>query len=344
MQQDTAMGEKHSRQLGEQRFWYWRGWRIRYTYVASFMMVGSGSSGSSGSFMEKPAAAVNHEAPLLLLHGAGSSLAQWRESLAQWQQEQLAPPPLRGGIAQSRPVYALDLVGFGGSEKIAAELNTDLWVAQVAAFWQTFLRRPMMLMGHSLGASVALQMATTHPEKVSRLVMLTLPAARQEIGGQAAKLGAVVEGWFASPVLVRSLFRLIRKPNLIRSVLRKLHQDPSRVDDDLVDGFVRPTLERGAARTFCYLVKSRTSERFCPQTRDLIPLLQVPTLLLWGTHDRVIPIAWGRYVNTLSAQLTFVEIENAGHFFYDERPNELHDLLLRWVANELPVTNDNLVT
>ncbi len=296
--------------LGEQRFWHWRGWRIRYAYLAG------------------PVATGTQPAPLLLLHGAGSSLEQWRDLTA---------------LAQQRPVYALDLVGFGGSQKVATELNTDLWVAQVADFWQVYLRQPMILMGHSLGALVALQTTTRHPEQVARLIMLTLPAARQELGGGAAKVGAVVERWFASPLLIRPLFKLVRRPGLIRWVLLKLHLDASRVDEILIDGFVRPTRERGAARTFCYLVKSRTSDSFSPMTRSLIPLVQVPTLLLWGKCDRVIPIAWGRYVNTLSAQLTFVEVEEAGHFFYDERAADLHSLIDRWLAGQLPATNEALV-
>ncbi len=295
--------------LGEQRFWYWRGWRIRYTHLAPLEH--------------------SEAAPLLLLHGAGSSLEQWRESLS--------------AIAQTRPVYALDFIGFGGSQKIAAELNTDLWVAQVSAFWQTYLRKPVILMGHSLGASVALQLAASHPQQVERLIMLTLPAAREELSGPAAKVGAVVEGWFASPLLLRPLFKLVSRPGLIRSVLMKLHLDPTRVDEALVDAFVRPTQERGAARTFCYLVKSRTAAGFSPMTRDLIGQVVVPTLLLWGKRDRVIPITWGRYVNTLSAQLTFVEVEEAGHFFYDENPDELHHLIDRWLVDELPTTNENVI-
>ncbi|MEM6451687.1 MAG: alpha/beta fold hydrolase [Cyanobacteria bacterium P01_D01_bin.105] len=319
-----------NQKLGEQRFWYWRGWRIRYTHLSDAHLSGAHLSDAHLSGGAAPSAEnISQNVPLLLLHGAGSSLEQWRASL--------------GTIAQNRPIYALDLVGFGSSEKIAAPLNTDLWVAQVAAFWQAFLRQPMILMGHSLGASVALQAATSHPEKVARLVMLTLPAARQEVGGQVAQLGSVVEGWFASPILMRSLFYLVRQPSLIRTVLRKLHIDSSRVDADLVDGFVQPTLERGAARTFCYLVKSRTADSFCPPTQELIPLLHMPALLLWGTQDRVVPIAWGRYVNTLSDQLTFVEVEAAGHFFYDEQPHELHRLLVSWLAGELPATNDDVL-
>lgn len=294
--------------LGEQRFWYWRGWRIRYTYL-----------------VKTPG--TEQATPLLLLHGAGSSLEQWRENLAIF--------------SQQRPVYALDLLGFGRSQKVATELNTDLWVAQVAAFWQTHVRQPMMLLGHSLGALVALQTATSHPDQVERLIMLTLPAARQELGGAVAKMGAMVEGWFASPLLLRPLFRLVRRPQLIRSVLKALHQDPSRVDEALVDGFVRPTQERGAARMFCYLVKSRTSDGFSPMTRDLVPLLQMPTLLLWGKCDRVIPSTWGQHVNTLSTQLTFVEVDEAGHFFYDERAADLHALIDQWLADQLPQTKGN---
>ncbi|MGC1309842.1 MAG: alpha/beta fold hydrolase [Phormidesmis sp.] len=296
--------------LGEQRLWYWRGWRIRYTHLAETL-------------------GTQNEAPLLLLHGAGSSLEQWRENLQ--------------AFAQERPVYALDLLGFGGSQKVAQALNTDLWVAQVSAFWQTYLRRSMILMGHSLGASVALQAATTHPEQVNRLIMLTLPAARQELGGPAAKIGAVVESWLASPLLIRPLFRLVRRPKLIRLVLRALSQDVSRIDDAVVEGFVRPTQERGAARMFCYLVKSRTSNSFSPLTRELIPLLPVPTLLLWGKCDRVIPITWGQYVNTLSVQLTFIEMDNAGHFLYDENAISLHDIIDQWLTGQIPATNENLV-
>ena len=295
--------------LGEQRIWMWRGWRVRYTHL-----LGCGEA--------------KDESPLLLIHGAGSSLEQWRENLV--------------AFASERPVYAIDLVGFGGSQKVACALNSDLWVQQVADFWQTFLGRPMILMGHSLGALVALQMSTSYPAQVERLIMLTLPAARQELGGAAARVGAVVEGWLASPLLIRPLFRLVRQRWLIRAALRAIARRPEKVDDALIDGFVRPTQERGAARTFCYLVKSRTGEDFSPMTRSLIPLLQMPTLLLWGKCDSVIPITWGRYVNTLSHCLTFVEVEEAGHFFYDELATELHDLVAQWIAGRLPVTNEDL--
>lgn len=308
-QREIAPRPSNTDRFGEQRFWYWRGWRIRYTHLTN--------------------TASTNKTPFLLLHGAGSSLEQWRENLVE--------------LAKERPVYALDLLGFGRSEKVATELNTDLWVAQTAAFCQTFFNQPILLMGHSLGALVALQMTTSHPEQVSRLVLLTLPAARQELAGRAAKVGAVVERWFASPLLIRPIFRLLRSPTLIRKVLKALSQDATKVDDELIDSFVQPTQERGAARTFCYLVKSRTSDSFSPLTQELIPQVSVPTLLLWGARDRVIPIAWGQYINRLNPHLTFIEVAAAGHFLYDESAPDLHDLIDQWLANKLPKTNSDLI-
>lgn len=288
------------RSLGEQRIWYWRGWQVRYTHLVS-----------------RPQA--ENQPPLLLIHGAGSSLEQWRENLTEF--------------AQERPVYALDLLGFGGSQKVATELNTNLWVEQVFDFWQTFFQQPMLLMGHSLGALVALQTATTYPRQVSRLIMLTLPAAREELGGPAANIGAVVESWFATPLFVRPLFRLLRQRWVIRSALKAIAQKPETVDTALIDSFVNPTRDRGATRMFCYLVKSRTSKTFSPLTKNLITQLEVPTLLLWGKSDHIIPITWGRYVNTLTPHLTFIEVEKAGHFFYDELASEMHDIIANWLDN-----------
>lgn len=69
----------------------------------------------------------------------------------------------------------------------------------------------------------------------------------------------------------------------------------------------------------------------------------MPALLLWGKRDRIIPITWGRYVNRLTHRLTFVEVEEAGHFLYDELATEVHDLIDLWLTDQLPATNSDLV-
>lgn len=288
--------------LGSQRFWHWRGWRVRYTYV-------------------KPADPVaQQQTPMLLIHGFGASLEQWRSNLTMW--------------GQQRPVYALDLLGFGHSQKAAVLLGAEVWQEQVYDFWQAVIGRPVILVGHSLGALVVLTATVRHPTMVQRLILLTLPLARQElVAGWLDRLARGTERFFATPCLLRPLFAVVRRPRFIRGVLLNVYRRPERVDNALVDLFTRPTLERGAARTLGYLVKSRTQADFSDVTADLLQQVSVPVLLLWGSQDMVLPIAWARQILAANPQIDYREINAAGHCFYDEVPEVLEQVINTWLES-----------
>lgn len=291
-------------ELGHQRFWYWRGWRMRYTYLNP----------------SDPAA--QQRTPMLLIHGFGASLEQWRSNLSSW--------------GQQRPVYALDLLGFGHSQKAAVLLGSEVWQQQAYDFWQAFIGQPVILVGHSLGALVALTAAARHPTMAARLILFTLPLARQElVSGWIDRLARGVEGLFATPLLLRPLFIVVRRSGFIRRVLIKIYQRPERVDAALVSLFTQPTLERGAARTLCYLVKSRTQPDFSENTADLIRQVTVPILLLWGNQDRVLPLIWARQIVAANPQIAYREIAGAGHCFYDEMPEEIDAVMQLWLAQVL---------
>lgn len=286
--------------LGNQRFWRWRGWQMRYTYILP----------------DDPTA--RQQTPMLLVHGFGASLEQWRSNLRTW--------------GQRRPVYAVDLLGFGHSQKAAVLLGADVWQMQVYEFWRLVIGQPVILLGHSLGALVALTAAAHHADMVQRLILLTLPLAREElVAGWVDRLSRRVEGLFATPLLLRPLFALVRRPSFIRGALTKIYQDPDRVNQELVELFTRPTLERGAARTLCYLVKSRTRSDFSEVTADLIGQVSVPVLLLWGSQDRILPLAWARQILAMNPKIDYREIDGAGHCLYDEVPTVLDNILQAWL-------------
>ena len=285
------------------REWYWRGWKICYLVLPA----------ATSRAAKAP--------PILLLHGFGSSLEQWRDNLAD--------------LTPQGTVYALDLLGFGRSQKAAIGYNTDLWSAQVHDFWQTFIGRPVILMGHSLGALVALNNAVACPTEVERLILLTLPAAREELlSGWTEQISRWVEQAFSTPLFIRPLFQLIRQTPLIRGALRSIYRRSERVDDALVEQFVAPTRDRGAARALCYLVRSRTERQFTPETKKLIPLLTMPTLLMWGQRDRVIPVSWGEQVAPLSSHVTFKVLPEVGHCLYDENPDQVNHTILTWLQDD----------
>jgi pimeloyl-ACP methyl ester carboxylesterase len=286
--------------IPQNRYWYWRGWRVHYQVMAP----------------TEPRAIA--EPPILLLHGFGSSLEQWRDNFAM--------------LARHRTVYAMDLLGFGDSQKAATVFNADLWSAQVHDFWQQWIGRPAVLVGHSLGSLVALNSAVVYPDLVQRLVMLTLPAAREELlSGWMETTSRVAERFFSTPLLIRPIFQIFRRPGVIRGALRGIYQRRDRVDDKLVRQFIKPTEDYGAARTLCYLVRSRTELQFTPETKKLVPQLQVPTLLLWGQADKIIPPAWGEQVAPLNPQVTLQIVPDVGHCLYDDEPELINQYILDWL-------------
>jgi pimeloyl-ACP methyl ester carboxylesterase len=234
-------------------------------------------------------------------------------------------------------VYALDLVGFGASEKAAANYKVNFWVEQIYDFWRAFIGQPIVLVGHSLGALVALTAAVTYPEMVQGLVLLTLPAARQELLPKWMQtVVGEIEGIFASPLLIRPLFRLIRRPKVIRAVLRSVYVNQERVTEELVQSFLVPGFDRGAAQVLCRLTKARTQNDFSQRTKDLLSRVQVPILLIWGLNDRVIPLTWGRQLPPLNPRVKLVEIPDAGHCPYDESAESVNAEILAWLATLKP--------
>jgi pimeloyl-ACP methyl ester carboxylesterase len=283
--------------LGHQRDWVWRGWQIRYTFLRSEQADG---------------------VPLLMLHGFGAALTQWRSNLLP--------------LSAHHTVYAIDLLGFGASEKAAASYNVALWVEQVYEFWRCLIKRPVIIVGHSLGALVALTAAAIHPEMVQGLALMTLPAARQELlSGRLQAIAGKLESWMAHPLLIRPLFQLVRRPAILRSVLKLTYANAERVTEEVIESFALPTLDRGAGRVFCRLSQARTRTDFSLETRSLLPQVQAPILLMWGEYDRVIPLTWGRQLVQLHTNLRLIEIPNAGHCVYDESSDRVNQELLDWI-------------
>jgi pimeloyl-ACP methyl ester carboxylesterase len=104
-------------------------------------------------------------------------------------------------FSQHHPVYALDLLGFGSSEKVVANYGIPLWMEQVHDFWQTFIQTPVVLVGNSIGSLICLATAATYPQMVQGLVMLNLPdASVLEAPAWAQPAVATLSRWTELPL------------------------------------------------------------------------------------------------------------------------------------------------
>ncbi len=177
--------------------------------------------------------------------------------------------------------------------------------------------RDVTLVGHSLGGGVALLTALRLLDegagRLSRMVILAGAAYRQ-------RMPPVVRlaHW---PKLCSLLQRLPGTRFMVRRVLRSIVHDPATVTRSQVEGYADPL--RGAAARRALIDMAL---HIVPPDLDLwvarYPEIDVPTLLLWGDDDRVVPISIGqRLARELPrAQLTILEA--TGHLPAEERPRE----------------------
>lgn len=265
----------------------------------------------------------------MLLHGFGASIGHWRHNLEV--------------IGEHHTVYALDMLGFGASRKAAADYKIDLWVAQVYEFWQTFIRKPMVLVGNSIGSLVCLAAAAAHPEMVQGIAMINLPDFSLEeemIPGWLRPVVASIKSLVASPVVLKSLFYVVRRPTVLQKWAGRAYANPAAVSAELLEILALPSQDRGAAATFSALFKAMTSSDFGPRVKTILPSLDIPLLLMWGRQDRMIPPMLAAQFAALNKNVKLVEIDDAGHCPHDECPELVNQVLLDWLATECTEKKD----
>jgi haloalkane dehalogenase len=238
-------------------------------------------------------------------------------------------------LAENHTVYAIDLLGFGNSEKPPTRYSIHLWVEQVFQFWQKFIKVPMVIIGNSIGALVAAIAASYHPEIASSVVVISLPdiAAFNDMVPKALQPIERTVKAIVSAVLVKPLFHLIRQPFTIRLVLKGIvYCDRRRVDKELVEIIAEPARDRQAAEAFLRLNRSINQPNYSPSLTQALEQLQAPLLILWGSSDRLIPPSEGKRLVKYAPNATLMYLEGMGHCAHDDNPERVNYEILTWLA------------
>lgn len=231
--------------------------------------------------------------PLLLLHGFGGAAWNFAELVPLLSGRRLVVPDLPGHGA-STPLPATTLAGF--ADAVAGLLDS-----------------PADVLGHSMGAVVALRLAERHPHLVNRLV-LAAPAGISS-SSRASELflgfvGLLQPGRIAG----RRVDRVARSPRLKRLVFGGLEvANPELLTERMVHGFLRgPTIHTDALGAGLALARD--------DPREDLERVRAPALVLMGARDRMVPLADGfEYARRLRAPLRV--IADCGHLLIGERPD-----------------------
>lgn len=279
--------------------WNWRGHKITYQQI-----------GETG-------------AAVVLVHGFGASWGHWRKNL-----------PVLG---ESCRCYAIDLIGFGGSDKpqpgTEIEYTFETWGQQLADFCREVVGGAAFLIGNSIGCIVVMQTAVDNPElalgiaAINCSIRLLHDRKRITLPWYRNYGSLLMQQVLGNKNIGSFFFNQIAKPKVVRNILLQAYRRPEAVTDELIDMLMTPAQDNGAADVF--LAFTRYSQGPLPE--DLLSHLICPTILLWGTEDPWEPIAMGRELAQIPTVNEFIPLEGLGHCPQDEAPEIVNPILLNWI-------------
>ena len=245
--------------------------------------------------------------PVLLLHGSGPGVSAW----ANWQHN----IPV---LAERYRVIAPDLVGFGYTQRpddVYYSLAT--WIDHVWAFLDALGIDRTSLVGNSLGGRIGLGMATQHPERLDRMVLMGAPGVGMTL----------TEGLRALRAYQPS------EQNMRDLLLGCFAVDPAIITDDLVRTRYEASVAPGAFEAYRDMF-------FSPQhagsdlgiTEDEARAIGTRALLLHGREDKVVPVevAWNMVRLLPDADLTV--FARCGHWTQIERADDFNTLVTNFLG------------
>lgn len=241
--------------------------------------------------------------PIVLIHGSGpgvSAYANWR----------LTVPVLSSKLR----VVAPDLVGFGFTERPRGFVYTmDRWIDHLVGVMDALAIDCAHVVGNSFGGALALALATRHPQRVSRLVLMGSVGVRFQITPELDEI------WGYQPS-IRAMRRLIGM----------FSHDHNFVDDELAQiryqASIRPGFQESYASMFPAPRQRWVNAMAIPQ--EALRALQHETLIIHGREDRVIPLSNAYTLLELIPRAQLHVFGRCGHWTQIEQAAPFNRLLM----------------
>jgi pimeloyl-ACP methyl ester carboxylesterase len=246
--------------------------------------------------------------PIVLVHGLGSTVTKWRDVLP--------------ALGATRRTMALDLPGFGLSGAPRARYTFGFLAGGVRAFLDAAGVDRAVLVGNSLGGIIAMWLAAAWPERVAGLVLVDAalplpPGVRPDSGTIVRMLAASVPG--VGEALYSAYVRRKTPDQIVAEGLARNVADPSRVSaatlellrSEAAERARRPELRRPLMSVQRHLLWMLSAGR--AEVERVAASVAVPTLLLWGSKDALVPLAVGEHWVGRIPGAELVVLEGAGH-------------------------------
>jgi pimeloyl-ACP methyl ester carboxylesterase len=253
------------------------------------------------------------EEPVVLVHGLGGQWQNWLENIPR--------------LALDRRVVAMDLPGFGLTPEPSdgEKMTIPRYGEYVNELCDKLGLGQIELVGNSMGGYIAAEVAIQFPERVERLALVSAAgiSSAETLEAPILTFGRVAT---AIATNTASRFRqLAARPVTRHCSLALVARHPRLLKPDLVyEGFMKGAGKPG----FDEALRASLDYDF----RERLPEVKVPTLIVWGEKDSIIPVNDAQEFERLIPDSRKVVMQDTGHVSMAERPETFNDLMMEFLA------------
>lgn len=258
--------------------------------------------------------------PLLLVHGISGSSDTWREVI--------------DPLAERHTVIAPDLLGHGHSAKPRGDYSLGAYASGLRDLLVALGHERVTVVGHSLGGGVALQLAYQFPERCERLVLVASGGLGREVHG-LLRAAALPGSELVLPMLCTS--RVRGTGNTVARLLSRVGLRASTDRREMWTGFC--TLgDADARQAFVHTLRATVDPggQRISATDRLYLAAHLPTLLMWGDRDSIIPVTHGHRAHELIPGSRLEIFPDAGHYPHLDQPGSFVRVLRDFIDTTTP--------
>jgi pimeloyl-ACP methyl ester carboxylesterase len=230
-----------------------------------------------------------------------------------WPESIYAFTPIWATLAEHARLFAVDLPGFGASERRDDLLSPRAMGGFLAALIAEADLGAPHLIAPDVGTSAALFAAAAHPQRIASAIVGT--------GGAAVpiELGEPLQSWVVDPDLDK--YREIDPHIIVNTAMDTI---AGGIPDDVRADYLASYEDDRFIESMRYV---RSYPEQLPELAELLPQIATPVTIINGAHDRVVPVSNAEF---LDARLpnSRLHIIDAGHFVWEEAPAEYASIIL----------------